>query len=722
MKASEVLNRYAVGERDFRRVSLRGQSFKGQDLSGADFSEANIRSADFSGAILKGSKFCGAKAGLQKHWMIFLLVASLLLLVFLGLMLGVNAYFILYFFLPTADYNIIIGLFVLLAHTIFFVVIIRKGINAALGILVATIVTTGSIAVTGIGALTVSVATAIGIAGVFANATATIFAFIGILADYAVLAAFITISFTFVVIFIFTGTVSKTFVLAFLLGLPNVETFTGTDSIAIALTIFISAIILFVNSQVARQVIAGDEKYALLRRFVIAIAATKGTSFRGADLTDTDFTGAMLKSTDLRKANLTHTCWRNTQYLDRVRPGNSYLHSATIRELVVTGNGQSKQFDHLFNLRGINLNGANLADANFHGSSLKDATLQGANLTDANLVVTNLNRANLRDSNLSRAKLVQAQIDRTDLAGANLTGAYIEDWGITTETNLEGVKCDYVFMRLPPPESSDPNPHRKPDNWDKNFAPGEFIDFITPMVQTLDLYHNRIDDPRLIAIAFKQLCDNNLDAKLEIISMERRGKTKDGILIRVETSPQANNSQLHTEYFDTYDNLQALPPEALQALLRERQSTIRLLAGILETKHNSTEVSINNSQNQGDINMSGDRNINTGGGNYNENIAGNYIQGNYYAAAEKQNLTEAAAEIQALLEQLEKSYPTDTTTGKMALATEAIAQIENNPNLTARILSALKVGSVKAFEQFLNHPAASFVIGALEDWEKTKGN
>ncbi|WP_414623795.1 hypothetical protein [Calothrix sp. CCY 0018] len=75
--------------------------------------------------------------------------------------------------------------------------------------------------------------------------------------------------------------------------------------------------------------------------------------------------------------------------------------------------------------------------------------------------------------------------------------------------------------------------------------------------------------------------------------------------------------------------------------------------------------------------MTGDRNINTGGGNYNESIAGNYIQGNYYAATEKKNLAEAAAEIQALLEQLEKSYPTNTTTGKMALATEAIARIES---------------------------------------------
>lgn len=94
---------------------------------------------------------------------------------------------------------------------------------------------------------------------------------------------------------------------------------------------------------------------------------------------------------------------------------------------------------------------------------------------------------------------------------------------------------------------------------------------------------------------------------------------------------------------------------------------------------------------------------------------------NTYTQEQKQNLAEAAAEIQQLLIQLEKSYPTDTTTGKMTVATEAIKRIENDPKLVKRILSALKAGGTQALAQFLNHPAASFVIGALEDWQKSKG-
>jgi hypothetical protein len=114
------------------------------------------------------------------------------------------------------------------------------------------------------------------------------------------------------------------------------------------------------------------------------------------------------------------------------------------------------------------------------------------------------------------------------------------------------------------------------------------------------------------------------------------------------------------------------------------------------------------------------RNIKIEKGNYNERIEGNYIQGNYYAASKQQNLAEAAAEIQKLLEQLDKSYPIDTTLGKMQIATESIKAIENNPMIAERVTNALKAGGVQALAQLLNHPAASFVIGALEDWQKTK--
>ena len=92
-----------------------------------------------------------------------------------------------------------------------------------------------------------------------------------------------------------------------------------------------------------------------------------------------------------------------------------------------------------------------------------------------------------------------------------------------------------------------------------------------------------------------------------------------------------------------------------------------------------------------------------------------------YSLEQRQTLSEAAEEIQQLLEQLSRTYSTDTVLGRMQLATEAVTRIESNPNLMQRLVSSLQAGGVSALEQFLNHPAANFVIAALEDWQKTAG-
>ena len=68
MDREELLRRYAAGERDFSKTSLRGIfldktdlrniNLSGADLSGADFSGVNLSGADLSGANLRGARLC----------------------------------------------------------------------------------------------------------------------------------------------------------------------------------------------------------------------------------------------------------------------------------------------------------------------------------------------------------------------------------------------------------------------------------------------------------------------------------------------------------------------------------------------------------------------------------------------------------------------------------------------------------------------------------------
>lgn len=196
-------------------------------------------------------------------------------------------------------------------------------------------------------------------------------------------------------------------------------------------------------------------------------------------------------------------------------------------------------------------------------------------------MIANLNEVNLQDANLSRANLVQTKLFQTDFTGATLTGAYIQDWNITSGTKFNGVRCEYVYMRFPTIE--DPDPLRKPDNRKEVFADGEFGDFIKPIVNTLDLYHNQGVDPRAIAISFKRLTENHPEAELRIVGMEVKGEDK--FLIKAKTVPQTDKSELSAEYFENYNQLKGLPEQEMRLLLAEKQkdSRIRNLENMVQT-------------------------------------------------------------------------------------------------------------------------------------------
>lgn len=119
--------------------------------------------------------------------------------------------------------------------------------------------------------------------------------------------------------------------------------------------------------------------------------------------------------------------------------------------------------------------------------------------------------------------------------------------------------------------------------------------------------------------------------------------------------------------------------------------------------------------------MSDNRTINMGDGSkYNERIEGDYIEGNYYAAGEKQNLADAAKEIQQLLQQLQQEHPPNNTSAQMIVAAQAIEQIESNPTLKQKVISAVKEGGLAAFERAIDNPAGAFVVGAIRGWQEVE--
>ncbi|UJB72987.1 pentapeptide repeat-containing protein (plasmid) [Acaryochloris sp. 'Moss Beach'] len=315
--------------------------------------------------------------------------------------------------------------------------------------------------------------------------------------------------------------------------------------------------IAILGTLIALSALKGEKRFALIQKLAIAFSAYIGTSFKGSDLSNANYSKANLRNTDFREAILYQTYWYKCKNLDIILAGNSYLRYQSIRELIVNLQGKGHIYDNL-PLSGINLNNAKLSDASF--------------------ISTDLNGASLQCTDLSRTLLKQTQLDGADLSKSQLTGAYIEDWGITANTILNEIDCKYIYMHLP--TKNNPDPLRKPDNHHEFFRAGDFDDFIKPIVDTLDLYHNQGIDPRAIAIAFKTLAEHNPNDELEIVAMERRGKDK--FLLKAKTSESANHSELSKEYFEIYSQVKTFAYQDIKLIISEKEDRIKSLENFVE--------------------------------------------------------------------------------------------------------------------------------------------
>lgn len=97
-----------------------------------------------------------------------------------------------------------------------------------------------------------------------------------------------------------------------------------------------------------------------------------------------------------------------------------------------------------------------------------------------------------------------------------------------------------------------------------------------------------------------------------------------------------------------------------------------------------------------------------------ETVQGDQIGGTQhnYVAPEKQDLAEAALEIQRLLKQLEETNPTATAAEQQAFVTAAIPS-----TLRHRAVSALQSGGKAAVEEILDNPYVNVAIAVIEGWQ-----
>ncbi len=507
---------------DFSGKNLRGRNFKGQNLTGAKFIGADIRGANFTNAILKEADFTGAKAGLQRRWTIFLVTISLALSVISGLLSGLTTVWVTVFLSSNniKEYTLIPGVLLVIFLAIFFIVTLRQGLvaGAVAGAVAAAAAraVVGAVAaiVAGAGAVAGAVAMAGSVAGaaagaVAAAATATVaVAVAGAVAGAiaGAIAGAVAVTVAVVVVVVAVGAAAATMVAAAATGL---------------------------GIYVAWRALAGDEKQALIRTIAIAIAATGGTSFRGADLTDATFTEAILKSTDFRKTDfrktdLTRTCFRNTDKLDRARVGNSILADTRVRELLVTGYGYKKLYIS------ANLEGANLT---------------GVNLNEANLKYANLSEATLHQANLEFANLSETQALATDFTASSFTGACLEAWNIDANTKLDRVDCRFIYLLENAKPGTDDR-DRRPHHINKCFEPGDFEKLYKKILTTVQILLKDGINPEAFTAAFQKLMQDFPDITPD--SIQALDKKGNDVLLTLKVSEETDKGKLEQSWDKVY--------------------------------------------------------------------------------------------------------------------------------------------------------------------------
>jgi uncharacterized protein YjbI with pentapeptide repeats len=457
---------------------------------------------------------------------------------------------------------------------------------------------------------------------------------------------------------------------------------------------------------------ANEEHLALLRQGVeawnewkaqhpeirpnLSFATGKGLTIKGAKLSGVDLSRTNLSRADLSKADLIGAnlseAYLSEAYLSEADLIGANLTSADLSGADLIGanliganlsraylSGADLSKANLSGadligakLIGTKLSGANLSGAKLIGANLSGAYLKGAYLKGANVIGSNLIGANLCGANLKRAKALD-----TNFQKAILTGACIEDWHTNSSTNLDEVICDYIYLKAERKE-------RRPE-WG-NFALGEFAQLFQKSLETVEIvFSNGIDWQAFLA-AFQKLQVKNCGWELLLQGIEQNSDR--GLVIRLNISPEANKAEVENYLKREYDH----QLKAINKIYRyQLQATYEQIASYRQQSADLFEIV--------------------------KAMASRTIDVEAKAIVDRRAVSEAAAKIEQLLQQLEQTYPTNTPLERQMVVTEVIEHIERHPALKARVVGALRGVSINALKELIDHPLVNVLLAALEGYQ-----
>lgn len=313
------------------------------------------------------------------------------------------------------------------------------------------------------------------------------------------------------------------------------------------------------------------------------------SNLKGANFDNAKLIGAVFKELGFNKAILTSANLKNARF-SKTNLSEANLSKVNLSEANLTGLDLSN-----VNLLGAYLNGVNLTEAYLNGANLRGLDLTKANLTGADLSSAdlseallnrvNFSRANLNGLRLKYADLRYANLSKTQLLGtdfttAKLTGACIEDWNINSETKLDGVICEYVYLKRDKQE-------RCPSSG--SFKPGEFTTLSRKALDTVDLIFADGINWQVFFQSFQELRSQHDEDNISIQAIEK--KSGGAFVVRLEVPVEAHKGEIERHVKEIYEMKLQLQEQRYRAELQAKDGQISTYQEHLEFhRQNNTNL------------------------------------------------------------------------------------------------------------------------------------